>query len=133
MNIRKNNLFKINVGNEKYGLLNANCVFQIIELEDKLRAEGKLKTQADVDEFWCNMRKAQVYRKYLLITARQTTLETDTVIHILLTGTATANTGTDTPLISMTVTANSVTEMAFSANSDCHSQKYCTLAIYITY
>ena len=63
-----------------------NCVIQIIELEDKLRAEGKLKTQADVDEFWCNMRKSQVYRKYYRITAQQTTLETDTVIQILLTG-----------------------------------------------
>ena len=68
----KINLFQINVGNEKYGLLDANCGFQIIELEDKLRAEGKLKTQADVDEFWCNMRKPQVYRKYFLITARHT-------------------------------------------------------------
>jgi len=46
-------------------------MFQIIQLEEKLRAEGKLKTQADVDEFWCTIRRPEVFKKYFLVTERE--------------------------------------------------------------
>ncbi|KAK2187262.1 hypothetical protein NP493_174g01002 [Ridgeia piscesae] len=47
-------------------------MFQIIQLEEKLRAEGKLKTQADVDEFWCTIRRPEVFKKYFLVTEQRT-------------------------------------------------------------
>ncbi|KAI0226543.1 hypothetical protein LSAT2_022963 [Lamellibrachia satsuma] len=46
--------------------------YKIIELEEKLRSEGKLRTQADIDEFWCTVRKPDVFRKYFLVTEQRT-------------------------------------------------------------
>ncbi|XP_052087393.1 uncharacterized protein LOC127724468 isoform X2 [Mytilus californianus] len=37
---------------------------KIIELQDKLMKEGKLKTQAEVDRFWLDIKKPDVYSSY---------------------------------------------------------------------
>lgn len=61
-------------------------MFQIIELEEKLRSEGKLRTQADIDEFWCTVRKPDVFRKYFLVTERETAATSTAMPVIMLTG-----------------------------------------------
>ena len=40
---------------------------QIIELQDKLMKEGKLKTQVEVDKFWQDIKKPEVYLSYMNI------------------------------------------------------------------
>ena len=36
-------------------------ILQIVELQDKMRREGKLKTQSDVDKFWEEITQPDVF------------------------------------------------------------------------
>jgi len=41
--------------------------WQIVVLQDKLKREGKLRTQGDVDQFWRDIRRPEVFYQHFKV------------------------------------------------------------------
>ncbi|CAH1800041.1 unnamed protein product [Owenia fusiformis] len=56
--------------------------WKILQLEEKLKNQGKLRTQTDIDAFWKNIQKPEVYRSYFVKKPAVAVTDSDSVDNV---------------------------------------------------